>query len=136
MDNKQILLVEDDQNFGDVLSSYLELYQYDVTLANDGVKGWNAFKDGKFDICILDVMMPMVDGFATLEQIKKDERLQNCKVIFLSAKNKDKDIEKGLALGANLYVVKPQCTASKQVHTNYRPYASIPWQYHSIDAHA
>ena len=46
MDNKQILLVEDDQNFGDVLSSYLELYQYDVTLANDGVKGWNAFKDG------------------------------------------------------------------------------------------
>ena len=42
MDNKQILLVEDDQNFGDVLSSYLELYQYDVTLVNDGVKGWNA----------------------------------------------------------------------------------------------
>jgi CheY-like chemotaxis protein len=52
-------------------------------------------------------MMPMVDGFATLEQIKKDERLQHCKVIFLSAKNKERDIEKGISLGANLYVVKP-----------------------------
>jgi CheY-like chemotaxis protein len=49
-------------------------------------------------IIILDVMMPMVDGFATLEQIKQDKRLQHCKVIFLSAKNKEKDIEK-LALG-------------------------------------
>jgi CheY-like chemotaxis protein len=49
----------------------------------------------------------MVDGYATLEQIKKEERLRHCKVIFLSAKNKDKDIEKGLSLGANLYVTKP-----------------------------
>ncbi|HRB71158.1 MAG TPA: response regulator, partial [Flavobacterium sp.] len=59
------------------------------------------------DIIILDVMMPMVDGFATLEQIKKDERLQHCKVIFLSAKNKEKDIERGLSLGADLYMTKP-----------------------------
>ncbi|MET0759160.1 MAG: response regulator, partial [Flavobacterium sp.] len=59
------------------------------------------------DLIILDVMMPMVDGFATLEQIKKDERLQHCKVLFLSAKNKEKDIEKGLSLGADLYVIKP-----------------------------
>jgi CheY-like chemotaxis protein len=51
-------------------------------------------------------MMPMVDGFATLEQIKQDERLQHCKVIFLSAKNKEK-ISKRTSLGANLYVVKP-----------------------------
>jgi CheY-like chemotaxis protein len=49
----------------------------------------------------------MVDGYATLEQIKKDERLKHCKVIFLTAKNKEKDIEKGLSLGANLYVLKP-----------------------------
>jgi DNA-binding response OmpR family regulator len=52
-------------------------------------------------------MMPMVDGFATLEQIKKNKQLQHCKIIFLSAKNKEKDIEKGLSLGANLYVTKP-----------------------------
>ena len=52
-------------------------------------------------------MMPLVDGFATLEQIKQDERLRECKVIFLSAKNKESDIEKGLSLGADLYMTKP-----------------------------
>jgi len=52
-------------------------------------------------------MMPNVDGYNTLEQIKKDERLKDTKVIFLTAKNKEKDIEKGLSLGANLYITKP-----------------------------
>ena len=84
MDNKQILLVEDDQNFGDVLSSYLELYQYDVTLANDGVKGWNTFKDGKFDICILDVMMPEKDGFTLAKEILHAD--PSMPLIFLTAK--------------------------------------------------
>jgi DNA-binding response OmpR family regulator len=52
-------------------------------------------------------MMPMVDGFATLEQIRKDANLQHTKVLFLSAKNKESDIEKGLALGADAYMTKP-----------------------------
>lgn len=80
---------------------------FEVFIARDGQEALDILSIQLPDVIILDVMMPMVDGFATLEQIKKDERLQNCKVIFLSAKNKDKDIEKGLALGANLYVVKP-----------------------------
>ena len=57
MENK-ILLVEDDQNFGDVLRSYLEMHDYDVTLATDGEAGLEAFKKGTFNLCITDVMMP------------------------------------------------------------------------------
>ena len=52
-------------------------------------------------------MMPLVDGFETLEQIKKNEKLQHCKVMFLSAKNKESDIEKGMSLGADAYLTKP-----------------------------
>jgi CheY-like chemotaxis protein len=59
------------------------------------------------DVIILDVMMPMVDGYATLEQIRKDANLSHTKVIFLSAKNKASDIEKGMALGADAYLTKP-----------------------------
>ncbi len=63
MGNK-ILLVEDDQNFGDVLRSYLEMHDYDVTLATDGEAGVEAFKKGSYDLCISDVMMPKKDGFS------------------------------------------------------------------------
>ena len=59
------------------------------------------------DAIILDIMMPNVDGYATLEHIKKNNALQDCKVIFLSAKNKESDIQKGLDLGASAYLTKP-----------------------------
>ncbi len=55
-------MVEDDQNFGDVLRSYLEMNDYDVTLANDGIKGIEAYNRGNYDLCILDVMMPRKDA--------------------------------------------------------------------------
>ena len=58
MANNRILLVEDDQNFGDVLRSYLEMHDYDVTLATDGAQGLESYKQGEFDLCIFDVMMP------------------------------------------------------------------------------
>ncbi len=83
---------------------------FEVFIARDGKEALDILETQLPDIIILDVMMPMVDGFATLEQIKKDPRLDHCKVVFLSAKNKEKDIEKGLGLGANLYVTKPFST--------------------------
>ena len=82
-------------------------HNFEVFIARDGQEALDILKIQLPDLIILDVMMPMVDGYATLEQIKNDKRLQHCKVIFLSAKNKEKDIEKGLQLGANLYVTKP-----------------------------
>ncbi|MBN9284476.1 MULTISPECIES: response regulator [unclassified Flavobacterium] len=104
---KKILIVDDEPNIVMSLEYTFKKNNYEVFIARDGQEALDILKIQLPDIIILDVMMPMVDGFATLEQIKKDERLQHCKVIFLSAKNKEKDIEKGLSLGADLYMTKP-----------------------------
>ena len=104
---KKILIVDDEPNIVMSLEYTFKKNNFEVFIARDGQEALDILENQLPDIIILDVMMPMVDGFATLEQIKKDKRLNHCKVIFLSAKNKEKDIEKGLALGANLYVVKP-----------------------------
>ncbi|MEZ7500042.1 response regulator [Flavobacterium sp. Arc3] len=104
---KKILIVDDEPNIVMSLEYTFKKNNFEVFIARDGQEALDILNKQLPEVIILDVMMPMVDGFATLEQIKKDERLQHCKVIFLSAKNKEKDIEKGLSLGANLYVTKP-----------------------------
>jgi DNA-binding response OmpR family regulator len=104
---KKILIVDDEPNIVMSLEYTFKKNNFEVFIARDGQEALDLLQNQLPDIIILDVMMPMVDGYATLEQIKKEERLRHCKVIFLSAKNKDKDIEKGLSLGANLYVTKP-----------------------------
>jgi len=104
---KRILIVDDEPNIVMSLEYTFKKNNFEVFIARDGQEALDILKDQLPDIIILDVMMPLVDGYSTLEQIKKDERLDNCKVVFLSAKNKEKDIEKGLSLGANLYITKP-----------------------------
>ena len=104
---KKILIVDDEPNIVMTLEYAFKKNNFKVFIARDGQEALEILKNQFPDVIILDVMMPMVDGYATLEQIKKDERLKHCKVIFLTAKNKEKDIEKGLSLGANLYMLKP-----------------------------
>lgn len=104
---KKILIVDDEPNIVMSLEYTFKKNNFEVYIARDGQEALDILKTECPDVIILDVMMPLVDGYATLEQIKKDERLSGCKVIFLSAKNKDSDIEKGLALGADLYMTKP-----------------------------
>ena len=104
---KKILIVDDEPNIVMSLEYTFKKNNFEVFIARDGKEALEILKNQLPDVIILDVMMPMVDGYATLEQIKKEERLKHCKVIFLTAKNKEKDIEKGLSLGANLYVLKP-----------------------------
>ncbi len=103
--NYKILLVEDDQNFGDVLRSYLEMNNYDVILATDGVLGWQEFQKGQFDLCILDVMMPRKDGFT----LAADIRSKNTEIplIFLTARTLKEDILQGFKTGADDYIAKP-----------------------------
>ncbi len=101
----RILLVEDDENLGDVLRSYLEMHDYDVKLAKDGEAGYKAFKPGEFDICIFDVMMPKKDGFTLARDVRiKDEHVP---IIFLTAKNLKEDILQGFKAGADDYITKP-----------------------------
>ena len=81
--NPRILLVEDDPNFGDVLRSYLEMNDYDVTLATDGMAGLEAFrKGGRFNLCVLDVMMPKKDGFSLAKDIR--EKDTEVPIVFLN----------------------------------------------------
>ena len=104
-DNPKILLVEDDQNFGDVLKSYLEMHDYDVVLATDGVAGLEKYRKGTYDLCIFDVMMPKKDGFTLAGEIR--EKDQDMPIIFLTAKTLKDDLLKGFKLGADDYITKP-----------------------------
>lgn len=104
VDNK-ILLVEDDQNFGDVLRSYLEMHDYDVTLATDGEQGLEKYNDGTYDLCIFDVMMPKKDGFTLAKEIR--EKDEDMPIIFLTAKTMKEDVVKGFKIGADDYISKP-----------------------------
>ena len=104
---KKILIVDDEPNIVMTLEYTFKKSNYEVFIARDGQEALDILKTNFPDVIILDIMMPMVDGFATLEQIRKDANLQHTKVMFLSAKNKVSDIEKGLALGADAYMTKP-----------------------------
>lgn len=104
---KKILIVDDEPNIVMTLEYTFKKSNYEVFIARDGQEALDILKTNFPDVIILDIMMPMVDGFATLEQIRKDYNLQHTKVMFLSAKNKESDIEKGIALGADAYMTKP-----------------------------
>lgn len=104
---KKILIVDDEPNIVMSLEYTFKKNNYEVFIARDGQEALDIVKSSYPDVIILDVMMPMVDGYATIEQIRKDDNLKHTKVIFLSAKNKESDIEKGMALGADAYMTKP-----------------------------
>ncbi|MBK8521957.1 MAG: response regulator transcription factor [Chitinophagaceae bacterium] len=101
----QILLCEDDTNLGMVLKNYLELNDYSVTLERDGKLGLAAFQREKFDLCLLDVMMPNMDGFTLAEEIRDVN--PDVPLFFLSAKTMKDDIIQGYKLGADDYITKP-----------------------------
>lgn len=101
----KVLLCEDDTNLGMVLKNYLELNDYDVTLERDGRLGLAAFQGRKFDICLLDVMMPNMDGFTLAEEIRDIN--PDVPLFFLSAKTMKEDIIQGYKLGADDYITKP-----------------------------
>ncbi len=106
MDRKyKVLLCEDDTNLGMVLKNYLELNDYDVILERDGRLGLAAFQREKFDICLLDVMMPNMDGFTLAEEIRDVD--PDMPLFFLSAKTMKEDIISGYKLGADDYITKP-----------------------------
>lgn len=105
MANNRILLVEDDQNFGDVLKSYLEMHDYAVTLAKDGQEGLDNYRKGAYDLCIFDVMMPKKDGFTLAKEIREEDK--EMPIIFLTAKTMKDDVLQGFRIGADDYISKP-----------------------------
>ncbi|QHI34799.1 Alkaline phosphatase synthesis transcriptional regulatory protein PhoP [Kordia antarctica] len=103
--NKKILLVEDDPNFGTVLKDYLSMNDYDVVHAKNGMEGFEKFKKDNYDLCILDVMMPYKDGFTLAKEIR--EKNAEVPIIFLTAKALKEDVMKGYKVGADDYLNKP-----------------------------
>ena len=103
--NKKILIVEDDPNFGSILKEYLIINDYDITLAKNGIEGFEKFKKDDFDLCILDVMMQYKDGFPLAKEIR--EKNDSVPIFFLTAKNLKEDVLKGFKIGADDYLTKP-----------------------------
>tara|TARA_B100001559_G_scaffold206193_1_gene172724 strand:- start:47 stop:751 length:705 start_codon:yes stop_codon:yes gene_type:complete len=103
--NNKILIVEDDPNFGSILRDYLNLNDYKVTLAKNGIEGFEKFKSNKFDLCILDIMMPYKDGFTLAKEIR--EKNENIPIFFLTARSLKEDVLKGFKIGADDYLTKP-----------------------------
>ncbi len=105
MEVRKILLVEDDPNFGAILKDYLIINDFDVTLAKNGMEGFEKFKKDNFDLCILDVMMPYKDGYTLAREIR--EKNQEVPIVFLTAKTMKEDVLKGYKVGADDYLNKP-----------------------------
>jgi two-component system OmpR family response regulator len=101
----RIFLVEDDLSFGSVLKSYLEINDYEVDLVDDGKLAVDVFRRGVYDLCILDVMLPHVDGFTIAQEIRSMN--QSIPIVFLTAKKLKEDLLRGYGVGADDYVTKP-----------------------------
>jgi len=108
MEKARILLAEDDPNLSMVLQDYLEMLGYKTQLTSNGEEGLEAFQKGGFDMCILDVMMPKMDGFSLAEKIRKTD--QAIPIIFLTAKSLKEDRIKGFQTGCDDYITKPFST--------------------------
>ncbi|MEO5572306.1 MAG: response regulator transcription factor [Bacteroidia bacterium] len=101
----KILLAEDDLNLGILLVDYLEEEGFDVKLCKDGELALKVFQNNSFDLCLLDVMMPKMDGFSLVKEIRlKDKKIP---VLFITAKSLKEDKLKGYGLGADDYITKP-----------------------------
>ncbi|PIS42287.1 MAG: response regulator [Candidatus Kerfeldbacteria bacterium CG08_land_8_20_14_0_20_40_16] len=116
MNSKQkILLIEDDKMLLEMYSSKFNREGYDIITAENGSDGLKMAKENKPDLILLDIILPKLDGFATLKEIRSDASIKDTPVILLTNLGQDQDIQKGKALGADDYFVKANHTPSEVV---------------------
>ncbi|AJA46619.1 hypothetical protein CPAST_c05190 [Clostridium pasteurianum DSM 525 = ATCC 6013] len=101
---RKILIIEDDLSIAELQKDYLELNNFEVSICKDGVDGLNVLKNGDFDLLILDLMLPGLDGYSILRSIEQEKDIP---VLLVSAKKEEIDKIKGLTLGADDYITKP-----------------------------
>jgi DNA-binding response OmpR family regulator len=102
---QSILLLEDDPNLGLILQEHLAMNGFDASLAVDGAEGFAAYRKGRYDLCLIDVMMPRMDGFTFAREVRHID--QKTPLIFLTAKSLKEDRIQGLKIGADDYITKP-----------------------------
>lgn len=105
MEKTKVLLVEDDSNLGNLLKEYLEAKGFSTVLAVNGKQGYDLFSKDKFNICILDVMMPIKDGYTLAKEIRALDT--SVPIVFLTAKSMKEDAIEGFKVGADDYINKP-----------------------------
>ena len=110
---KSILLVEDDPFLIDIYTTKLKAEGFQVVVAKDGESSLTKLKQGKFDLVILDIVLPGLDGWEILREIKKEEKFLVLPVIILSNLSQKTEVEKGLKLGAVKYLIKAKFTPSQ-----------------------
>jgi len=106
-ENIKLLLIDDDPNLIMLVKDYLEFRGYEVITAENGRQALDSFSEQSPDLIICDIMMPEMDGYAFVEQIRQNPRTEWIPVIFLSAKSQSKDRIKGLNVGGDVYMIKP-----------------------------
>ena len=105
MSHTKILLAEDDRNLGMILKAFLESKGYSTTLCMNGEEAWNTLSTADFDLCITDIVMPIMDGFTLAKQIKSVRPMMP--IIILTAKKEQEDVLEGFSIGVEDYVTKP-----------------------------
>ena len=111
----KVLIVEDEKMLADMYTTKFSMEGFDANKANDGIAGLAAAKDMQPDIILLDVIMPRLDGFGVLKQLREDSDLKDTPVILLTNLGQDEDIKKGKQLGATDYFVKANHTPAEVV---------------------
>jgi DNA-binding response OmpR family regulator len=117
---KTILLVEDDPFLIDIYATKFKEEGFSVKVANDGEEGLRKLREGeneeKIDLLVLDIVLPHVDGWEILKEIKANEKLKNLKIVILSNLGQKGEVEKGIKLGATKYLIKAHYTPSQVVN--------------------
>lgn len=107
MEKKHILIIEDDRNFQSYLKNLLVQHDYSLTITDNGRKALQLTKESKPDLILCDIMLPGIDGYTVLEEIRDSELTRNIPFIFLSARREITDVLRGMNLGADDYLIKP-----------------------------
>lgn len=107
---QKVLIVDDDPNILMSLEFLMRKSGYSVFIARNGKEALELLDSNMPDIALLDIMMPDVDGYEICRYVKKNKKLKACKVVFISAKTRESDIQKGYDAGADLYITKPFST--------------------------
>ncbi len=110
---KRILIVEDDSFVMDIYQTKLSQSGYDAVGADNGLEALKKMKEGTFDLVLLDIIMPYMDGLEVLKKIKEDEKNKNLPIILLTNLSQKEEVDKGLGLGASDYLIKSHFTPSE-----------------------
>jgi DNA-binding response OmpR family regulator len=129
---KKVLIIEDDYSIAELQKDYLELSGFEVKICTDGVEGLNSLKEKEYDLVILDIMLPKIDGYEILRSIQDDKEIP---VLLVSAKKEEIDKIKGLSLGADDYITKPFSPGElvARVKTHIQNYERIKNKYGNKD---